>query len=565
MLLLNCDGISKSYGDRKLFSDVSFKIYSGDRIGLVGANGSGKSTLLKILAGLESPDEGQVKTYTKLSYIRQQDDGVPELSSALPDQLTEGKLSSSLGVSIDGIHQNMSGGEKSRARFSLSYNPQAGLLFADEPTSNMDMEATSIIKKELMNFSGSFLLVSHDRDLLDRLCTEILEIADGKANIYPGNYSRYVEQRRDLIERMQFEYDSYVKEKKRLLDRVRERKENAGSVKKAPKRMGNSEARLHKRAAGESQEKLHNSIDAMKSRIDRLEIKEKPPEAPIVKMSIDPPVNPASAVVLKAENLSLGFGDLTLLENAVFNIKTRKRTALIGSNGTGKTSLAGLIINKYEAMGNDGFTYDKSLQISPGVKIGYFRQDFSNLDPDKTILENVMDGSVKPEPEVRTILARLLISRENVFKRVSVLSGGEKVKVSLAKILVSKANFLILDEPTNYLDVFSMEALERVLCDYTGTLLIISHDRRFVENVGQRLLFIGDKSITTFEGTLKEYGEKQRTLSQAKSAPDTLNRAIIEMRLAELSSRIDASKDEITKKELENEYFELCRLKRAAD
>ncbi len=563
MLLLNCDQISKSYGDRKLFTDVSLKIYLGDRIGLVGANGSGKSTLLKILAGLESPDDGQIKTYTRFSFIKQQDDGVPEILSPLPLTQSVGKLSSSLGVNADRLHQNMSGGEKSRARFSMTYDAEAGLLFADEPTSNMDMEASSIVEKELQAFSGALLLVSHDRSLLDRLCTSILEIADGKVRHFPGNYSQYIEQRQELYDRQLFEYEAYAKEKNRLVDRVQERVENARSVRKAPKRMGNSEARLHKRSATETQQKLHKSVEAIKTRIRHLDKKEKPQELLQVKMAIDPPKNPVSSVAVKAEHLTLGFSGLSLLRDASFEIPSRKRTSLLGNNGTGKTTLVEFLIRNHEAiLHQSSRIQDKALTIAPGVKIGYFKQDFSHLNESKTILENVMAESTRPEHEVRTILARLLIARDDVFKKVGVLSGGEKVKVSLARILVSDANFLILDEPTNYLDVFSMEALEQVLCDYSGTLLLISHDRKFIENISERLLMIENGDIKTFEGSLKEFDKEQAKRTKEKKTENTLSITILNMRLSELSVRIDSCKDERIKKELEAQYFELCRQKK---
>jgi macrolide transport system ATP-binding/permease protein len=517
MLLLSCDKISKTFGIRKIFDDVSIKIYSGDRIGLVGANGSGKTTLLKILAGIDSPDDGQVKAYTLISYIRQQDDGVPEVACSLPHHLVEGRLTGTLGVDPENFHSGMSGGEKSRARFILSYDTHAGLLIADEPTSNMDMEATSVIERELQAFSGALLLVSHDRSLMDRLCTSIIEIAEGKLRFFSGNYTQYISQRDELYNRRKFEYESYVKEKKRLVERVQERVENTRSVRKAPKRMGNSEARLHRRSATEIQETLNKSIDAMRTRIDHLEVKERPQDLPQVKLSIDPPHNPVSSVAIKAKSLNMGFDGFSLLKDASFEIPTRKRTALIGNNGAGKTTLVELMINS-EALSNLSNNAEKSMVKAPGVKIGYFSQDFSQLDDTKTILENVMEGSTKPEHEIRTILARLLIARDEVFKKVSVISGGEKVKVSLAKILVSDANFLIMDEPTNYLDVFSMEALEQVLYDYTGTMLIISHDRKFIENVAQRLLIIENNTIQSFEGSMEEYCEDQKAKKNAKKS-----------------------------------------------
>lgn len=564
MLLLSCDKISKSYGEYKILSDVSLKIHSGDRIGLVGANGSGKSTLLKILAGMETPDEGQVKLHTRLSYLVQQDDGVPEVATVLMPQTMEEKLASTLGVAPESLHQHMSGGEKSRARFALGFDPATGLLLADEPTSNMDMDAVKIIEKELQSFKGALLLVSHDRSLLDSLCNSIIEISNGSIKTFTGNFTSYMEQREQLYRRQCFEYESYKKEKNRLESRILERKEHIRSIRKAPKRMGNSEARLHKRSSTEIQQHLSRHVEALRSRIEHLEVKERPDDPIVVKMSIQPVVNPVAKIAVRAKELDLGYPGRKLIERASFEIPTGKRTVLMGRNGAGKTTLVENLLN---AAINCSDT--DTWIISPGIKMGYFRQDLSHLDLEGTILENVMAESHRPEHEIRTLLARLLFTRDEVYKKVSVLSGGEKVKVSLARILASDANFLILDEPTNYLDVYSMEAMERVLCDYTGTLLLISHDRRFVENVGQRLLVMEDRRIITYEGNLKEYElektkDKLSDTSTVTPTPDpALQRMVLDMRLAELSSKIDSCKDEQSKKILEQEYFELCRAKNA--
>ena len=564
MLLLSCDKISKAYGEHQVLTDVSLKIYAGDRIGLVGANGSGKSTLLKILAGMDTADQGQVKTYTRLSVLTQQDDGVPEATSSLYALPMEEKLASTLGVSPENLHARMSGGEKSRARFALQFDPTAGLLFADEPTSNMDMEATRVVQRELQSFKGALLLVSHDRSLLDELCTSILEVYNGRIRSFTGDYTSYVQQKEELYRRQSFEYDTYVKEKNRLEGRVIERMENIRSIKKAPQRMGNSEARLHKRGSTEIQKKLSQSVNTLRSRVDHLEVKERPDDPMTVKMFIHPVKNPVSQIAVRAKDLNLSFPGIKLLEHAHFEIPTRTRTVLMGRNGAGKTSLVEHLL-KTAATPCD----HEALVISPGVKVGYFRQDFSQLDLEKSILENVMAQSSRPEHEIRTLLARLLITREEVYKKVAVLSGGEKVKVSLARILASDANFLILDEPTNYLDVYSMEAMEQVLCDYTGTLLLISHDRKFIENVGQRLLIIEDNQIKTFEGTLKDYEEEKEKKQPSKGLHDqkaepispALQRMLMEMRLAELSSKIDGCRDEQLKKDLEQEYFDLCKSK----
>lgn len=548
MLLLHADKISKFYGDRKIFNEFTLKLYSGDRVGVVGPNGAGKTTLLNILSGADQPDEGLVRHYTTISYVRQQDDGVPEVVSGTSLDGVDAKIAGFLKVNGDSFHKGMSGGEKARARFALSYDSQCGLLIVDEPTSNMDMEASRVIEEELLGFDGALLIVSHDRELLDKLCTSVLEVSDGTVTSYSGNYSDYVQLREAAYERQQFEYESYVKEKTRLQNRIQERVEHMNSVKKAPSRMGNSEARLNRRGYTAIQNKLNQSIDILETRLDMMEKKERPKDLPQVMMRIDPPTNPVSSRAVRARDLSMGFEGKPLVNNASFEIITGKRTALLGKNGSGKTTLAEMIYRR-----------DKLITIAPGAEIGYFKQDFSILDENRTILENVRSDSTKPEHEIRGILARLLIAGDDVFKRVSVLSGGEKVKVSIAKVIVSKANFIILDEPTNYLDVFSMEALEKVLCDYTGTLLLISHDRRFIENVAQRLIFIENKTLTTFEGAWAEYEERKNKAGKSTENGGLINITLLQMRLAELSVRISSCGNEAHKQELEAQYLETVK------
>lgn len=544
-LILNADKISKSFGNQKIFESVSLKIYSGDRTGIIGPNGAGKTTLLKILAGIEKPDEGFVRLYSSVSYIAQQDDGVPE--AELTVNFT-GRLAGGLGMNLQNSHSRMSGGERAKARFMNVYNPDSGFLIADEPTSNMDMESSRAIANELEGFRGTLLIVSHDRDLLDRLCTGMIEVDNGAVRFFPGNYSDYASQRDALFQRQTFEYAAYVKERERLKNRIIERTENMKSVRKAPSRMGNSEARLHKREATAIQKKLNQSIDQLESRINKLEKKEKPKDPPQVVIKINPPENPISSRAIRAKDLTVAFGAKTLLYGVSFEIPTGKRTAVLGKNGTGKTTLANMINAR-----------DERLDIAPGVVTGYFMQDLSILDHQKTILENLTDGSSMPEHQIRGVLARLLISADDIYKKVHQISGGEKVKVSIAKLLVSKANTIILDEPTNYLDVFSMEALEKVLCDYPGTLLLISHDRKFIENVAERILTIENGTVKTFEGSLKEYEESLSESARPEKRLSDLEASILKMRLAELSAKIYSCADEKKKTEFEEQYRELVR------
>lgn len=545
-LVLQADHISKSYGEQQLFKSLSLKIYSGERIGITGPNGAGKSTLLKVLAGIESPDEGSVMVYTSFSFLKQQDDGVPESMNPGVPAGRNLRLMSLLNWDRNGHHAYFSGGEKAKARFLQAFDPYCGILFADEPTSNLDMASAEIIQKELKSYKGTLFLVSHDRELLDGLCNTILEIMNGEVRIFAGNYTQYIRQREADLQRQAFEYASYIKERERLMERILERKANLRTVRKAPSRMGNSEARLHKRSFTDTQKKLNQHIEQLETRLEKLENKDRPLELPQVAIRIEPPDNPVSTKAVRARNLNIGFNDRRLITNACFEIPTGKRTALLGKNGSGKTTLANLIAER-----------DSRLSIAPGVEFGYFKQDFSILDESRTILENVMEESVKPEHEVRGVLARLLIPASHVGKPISVISGGEKVKVSIAKLLVSQANFIILDEPTNYLDIFSLEALEKVLKDYAGTLLLVSHDRKFVENIAQRLLIIEGNHLKTFEGSLKDYEESLK--KKEDQAASSLEETIRQMKMAELSARILSCKDEHMKQELEAQYQALIK------
>jgi macrolide transport system ATP-binding/permease protein len=534
MLLLRAANIVKYYGDRKVLAFDEFKIFAGDKYGVVGANGAGKSTLLDILAGEISVDEGSIEVYTKISYIKQQE-------GVTLKNIGDLKVASELDV-CQGFHDNMSGGEIAKARFAQSYDPNVGLLLADEPTSNMDMKGASVVEKILSDFKGALLIVSHDRALLDALCTGIIQVSDGGIHIFKGNYTRYMEEKEEILRRQRAEYEKYIGERERLTERLHERRENIKGIRKTPKRMGNSEARLHRAAGTEIQEKLAKNAKALERRIERLEVKEKPHGAPKVQMAIDAWEMPGAKILISASDLDLCFGSRSIFHGASFEVPNGSKTALIGDNGSGKTSLARMIL-----WGDD------RIRVAPGVKVGYFSQDFSILEDGSTILENLMKDSVKPQWEVRTIPARLLFKGHDVHKKVEVLSGGEKVKVSIAKLMVSETNFLILDEPTNYLDSYSLEALEQVIRDYGGTVLLISHDRKFIENVADRILIIEDYKIITFPGTLKEYRQKEQ------GTPSEIDETIIRMRLAELAGKMGTCKDPEDKEKLDEEYRNLSK------
>ena len=550
MLILEAGNIKKYYGDRLIIGFEELKIYSGDKIGIVGLNGSGKTTLLNILSKETEPDEGFVKQYCDIMYIRQFSD---EPVEAEPRVLKEFSLQ-------DIKHQEkFSGGERTRIKIANAFSRENVLLLADEPTSNLDDKGVELLKKRLSRVD-SFLLISHDRYLLDSLCNRILEVRDGKLRLFSGNYSFYKEQTGLEFQRAGQEYENYIAEKTHLEAAITDRRGKSKSVRKAPKRMGNSEARLHRRSATEKQEKLNNAVNSLKTRLEKLEVKEKPKEQPGIKLDFSLTNPPENKIVISAEDLSFSYGLNMILDKVRFKVYNGLKTAIRGNNGAGKTTLLNLIYRESGAR-NGGNVRDVqdvwsgSIYIVPRARIGYFHQDFENLDYDKSVLENVTDGCVQSPSVVRTILARLLIAGDDVFKKVGVLSGGERIKVSFAKLFVSGANVLLLDEPTNYLDMASIEALQEVLTDYEGTVLFVSHDRAFTDAVADRLLILENHKISEFEGSFREYNLSRQ--KQPMEKKDETERIMLQMRMAEIVSRL--SRPDADKEALEAEYRDLAR------
>lgn len=533
MLILEAHHIKKHYSDRLIVSVDDLKVYSGDKIGIVGLNGSGKTTLLNILSGDLEPDEGTVRQMCNIAYIRQFSD---EEIKAGEKALSEFNLTQKIG------QENYSGGEKTRIKIANAFSKENIMVFADEPTTNLDIQGVELLEKKLTSME-SFFLISHDRSLLDRLCNKIIEVVDGRIKEYQGNFTFYQKQR-DLEHKNAInEYEKYIHDKEKLEFAIENRTHQSKSMRKAPKRMGNSEARLHKRAANEKQEKIHNTVNSLKTRLEKLDAKEKPKEIPQVKLDFTLTNPPENKIIISAKELSFSYGSRRIFEGAAFDIPNRSKTALWGENGTGKTTLLNLIYSQ----SND------NIKIVPKANIGFFQQAFENLNYSKSVLDNVMENSVQSQTVARTILARLLFTGDDVFKNVGVLSGGERIKVSFAKLFVSDANVLMLDEPTNYLDMPSIEALENVLKEYEGTVLFVSHDRAFVNAVANRLLIFENHKISSFEGNLEGY---QKAMDKTNDgAQKELERMALQMRITQVVAALSNPKAD--KEALETEYQSL--------
>lgn len=537
MLLIEGSNIKKYFGDRLILDIDNLKVYSGDRIGIVGANGVGKTTLVNMLSKRFEPDEGLIELYGRCSYMSQL--GEPD------SKIISNEMASKFGIAAI-WNKKMSGGEKTRFKLAYSLGCNSSLIFADEPTSNMDIEGIECMEKKFEEYKGALIIISHDRSFLDKLCNKIWEIEHGKIKIYNGNYSDYAFQKTQERERAEFEYEEYVKEKERLQGVIIDTKQKSKNVRKAPRRIGNSEARLHKMGDQRSRANLDGAVKNVEKRIEHLQIKEKPNKQQDIKLNIPDSNKLYSKIVIEGRNINRVFGEKVIFNNAEFNIYNQSKTALIGANGCGKSTLIKMIMNG-----------DSSVKVAEGAKIGYFSQDMSILREKLTVIENVMENSIYNETFTRLLLARLLIKGEDIYKKVSVLSGGERVKVSFAKILVQDINLLILDEPTNYMDINSLEVVEKVLKEYSRTLLFVSHDRRFINSVADNIMTIKNCKIKSFNGNYEEYIARRNTKLNNNKQEIEKQILVLQNRLSEVIGKLSMPSKQDDISVLDQEYYSI--------
>lgn len=517
MLVLEAKNLKLYVRDRLLFDVEHLQIQHQDRIGLVGKNGSGKTTLLELLSQVRPSDSGSIISYANTELL-------PQLKNT---------------------NTTKSGGEVTQDYINRALAKKPEILMADEPTTNLDIEHIEKLEKQLQRWQGAFVLVSHDREFLDSLCTTIWELEDGKITIYKGNYSEYVEQK-DL-ERQQQEnaYEQYEKRKKQLEEALVLKEQKADRATKLPKKASASEARMKgaKPYFANKQKKLRKAAKAIETRLEKLEKVEKVKEQPAIKMNLPDEEAFKGRMILRIENLSCKIGKRILWNEASFHVKGGDKVAIIGANGSGKTTLIKKIIHQEEG-----------ITLSPSVKLGYFSQNLDVLDPSISILENVRTTSKQEESFIRTILARLHFYRDDVYKKVEVLSGGERVKVAFAKLFVGDVNTIVMDEPTNFLDIQAVKTLESLLQEYEGTVLFVSHDRRFIHSIANRILSIENEEIRLFEGTLEEY---QLVKSQGERDHKEDGLLLIETKISDVLSRLSLEPSE----ELEAEFQRLLKEK----
>ncbi|MGL5756685.1 MAG: ABC-F type ribosomal protection protein CplR [Paraclostridium sp.] len=541
MLLASIDKLKKYYLDRLILDIKNFEILENDRIGLVGVNGAGKTTLVKALTGNIDIDEGNIYLTNSYSYISQSED--------VENLCTDGKIKSLLNIPAK-FEEHLSGGEKVKLKIANALKEKRKLIIADEPTSNLDQHSIGILENMLKKHNGALLLISHDRQFLDSICDTIAEIDEGKIKVYKGNYTTYLNLKEEEMKRQEFEYEQYKIEKNRLENAKIQKTELKNSIRKTPKRMGNSEARLHKMGDQKSKKKLDGNIKSIQSRIEHLEVKDKPKYINQIKINIQDGMEIISKNLIEVRDLTLKMHERLLLDNVSFKVKRNKKIALIGDNGCGKSSLLKEFIKNN----------NESIKINSKVKVGYFAQNQDSLNFKKSILDNIKEVSSFDETFIRINLNLFGFKGDEVYKKIEVLSGGEKVKVALCKLILEDNNLLILDEPTNYLDITSMEALEKSLISTEKTMIIATHDRIFINKVCDYIVEIKERGLSEFNGNLKEYEKAKVVVKINKEEQIDKNKILIlENKITHIVSMICMENNQARKLQYEKEYEDLLK------
>ncbi|WP_314730779.1 ABC-F family ATP-binding cassette domain-containing protein [Oribacterium parvum] len=458
-MILNVSMLSKAYVGKTVLKDVSFHLEDKEKAAIVGINGSGKTTLLRCILGIEEADEGSIafSKEKKMDYLAQQH----------ADIETENE-----------DYDTLSGGQKTRKRLEEILQEKPDLLILDEPTNHLDIGSIQWLEKVLKRYDGAVLLVSHDRYFLDRIVTKVIDLERGKVRMYQGNYSAYAEKKRQLREA----------EWKAFQNQQAEIKHQEAVIEKL--KQFNREKSI-KRA--ESREKMLGKVERL----------EKPEELENEMKLLFSPRESSGNDVLMAKELGKSYDGRRLFSHGTFSLQKGEHVALIGDNGTGKTTLLKILNGLVQA--DEG-----EFRLGSKVKIAYYDQEHAVLNMEKTLFDEIQDSYPDMNnTKVRNVLAAFLFTGDDVYKRIQDLSGGEQGRVSLAKLMLSDANFLILDEPTNHLDIQGKEVLEEAIRNYEGTVLYVSHDRYFINKTATRIIELFSNRFDNYIGNYDYYIEKK--------------------------------------------------------
>lgn len=545
-MILQCSHIDKSFVGETVLSDISFHINEQEKAAIVGVNGSGKSTLIKIIMGQLSADSGDIilSKDTTVGYLAQNQeyasdrtileemqDAKPEVGilerkiASLSAQMNEasGKELEALIKQFDQAQHrfdqingyayqselvgvlkglgfenedfdkkiaSLSGGEKTRVALAKMLLTAPDLIILDEPTNHLDLNAIHWLEGYLAQYNGAVLIVAHDRYFLDKIVSKVIEIRQTKSRVYLGNYTEYTKKRQEILDSLQKQYlnqQAEIKHQEEVIAKLKQFNREK-SIKRA-----------------ESREKM----------LDKIERIDKPIEENTKMHLLFTPKIQSGNDVLTVKGLSKRFADHVLFENIDFEIKRGEHVAIIGDNGSGKTTILKMI--------NDLLTPDSgTITLGTNVEIGYYDQEHHVLHMEKTLFEEIQDEYPNmTNTEIRNLLAAFLFTEDDVFKQIKSLSGGERGRVSLAKLMLSDANFLILDEPTNHLDIDSKAILENAINHFEGTVLYVSHDRYFINTTAHRILDLTSQTMLNYIGNYDYYLNKKDAMEQAHLQTET--------------------------------------------
>ncbi|NSL52803.1 Msr family ABC-F type ribosomal protection protein [Calidifontibacillus erzurumensis] len=481
-LLIKAKDIRLEFAGRDVLNIDELEIYDYDRIGLVGANGAGKSTLLKVLLGKLTVPGCQINRFGEFSYI-------PQLEEAVLQEHKDYKIVGKLGVH-DLETDTMSGGEETRLKIAQALSAQVHGIFADEPTSHLDREGIDFLIGQLKYFAGALLVVSHDRYFLDEVVDKIWELKDGKIIEYWGNYSDYLRQKEEERKRQAAEYEQFLAERNRLERAAEEKRKQAQKIEQQAKSASKKNktkkgGRLaHQKSIGSKQKTVYKAAKSIEQRIAALKAVEAPENIQTIRFRQSKALELHNPYPIIGKDINKRVGDKVLFESASIQIPLGAKVALVGGNGAGKTTLMKMILNREDCF-----------SISPKAKIGYFAQNGYKYNGDLKVMEFMQEDCDYNASEIRSVLDSMGFNQNDIGKKLSVLSGGEIVKLMLSKMLMGRYNILLMDEPSNFLDLQSLEALEMMMKEYAGTILFVTHDKRLLENVADVIYEIKDKKL----------------------------------------------------------------------
>ena len=474
-MILNISNLSKSYVGQSVLKEVSFHLEEKEKAAIVGINGSGKTTLLRCILGIEEADEGGIafSKDKKMAYLAQQHADMEQ---------------------EDEEYESLSGGQKTKKRLEEILMEKPDLLILDEPTNHLDIGSIQWLEKVLKRYDGAVLLVSHDRYFLDKIVTKVIDLERGKARMYLGNYTAYAEKKKMIREAERKAYENQqaeIKHQEAVIEKLKQFNREK-SIKRA-----------------ESREKLL-------SKVERLE---QPEDLQNEMRLLFMPREASGNDVLIAKDLGKSFDGKRLFSHGTFSIQRGEHIAVIGDNGTGKTTLLKILNGLIQA--DEG-----EFRLGSKVKIAYYDQEHAVLHMEKTLFDEIQDTYPDMNnTRVRNVLAAFLFTGDDVYKKVGDLSGGERGRVSLAKLMLSDANFLILDEPTNHLDIQGKEVLEEAIRNYEGTVLYVSHDRYFINQTATRIMELFSNRFDNYIGNYDYYLEKKEDV---RSYGDSLQKDTVQ-------------------------------------